>query len=111
MGRETKMSKTVSTRLSEKEVAELEKIASKEKLDRSALIRRFVLNQLEEYKMKEKAKLYQKGLISLQEAATSASVSLYQMMEYIQREKIRPPTQSRAEFQEEISRSVKWLSK
>jgi predicted HTH domain antitoxin len=111
MGRVRKMSKTVSTRLSEKEVAELEEIASKEKLDRSALIRSFVLRQLEEYKMNEKAKLYQKGLISLQEAATSANVSLYQMMEYVQREKIRPPTQTRTEFKEEISRSVKWLSK
>ncbi|MHA1727440.1 MAG: UPF0175 family protein [Promethearchaeota archaeon] len=105
------MSKTVSTRLSEKEVAELEEIASKEKLDRSALIRSFVLHQLEEYKMKEKAKLYQKGIISLQEAATSASVSLYQMMDYLQREQIRPPTQTREEFREEISRSIQWLSK
>ncbi|MHA1618265.1 MAG: ribbon-helix-helix protein, CopG family [Promethearchaeota archaeon] len=105
------MSKTISTRLSEKEVAELEEIASKEKLDRSALIRSFVLHQLEEYKMKERANMYQKGIISLQEAATSANVSLYQMMDYVQREQIRPPTQTRAEFREEVSRSIKWLSR
>jgi len=60
--------------------------------------------------MKESAKLYQKGIVSLQEAATSAEVSLYRMMEYIQREQIRPPTQTREDFQKEISRSLKWLS-
>ena len=48
--------------------------------------------------MKESAKLYQKGIVSLQEAATSAEVSLYRMMEYIQREQIRPPTQTREDF-------------
>jgi predicted HTH domain antitoxin len=104
-----KMSKTISTRLSDKEVAELEEIAAKEKLDRSALVRSFVLHQLEEYKMKESARLYQKGIVSLQEAATSAEVTLYKMMEYIQREKIRPPTQSREDFKEEIAKSLKWL--
>jgi hypothetical protein len=30
-------------------------------------------------------------------------------MEYVQREKIRPPPQTRPEFKEEISRSVKFL--
>ncbi|MHA1111517.1 MAG: UPF0175 family protein [Promethearchaeota archaeon] len=105
------MSKTISTRLSEKEVAELEEIAAKEKLDRSALVRSFVLHQLEEYKMKESARLYQKGIISLQEAATSAEVSLYKMMEYIQREQIHPPTQTREDFKKEIESSLKWLLK
>lgn len=104
------MSKTISTRLSEKEVKDLEEIASKEKIDRSALIRSFILHRLEEYKMIEKAKLYQKGVISLQEAATSASVSLYQMMDFVQREQIHPPTQTRAEFRKEITQSMKWLS-
>ena len=42
------MSKTISTRLSEKEVQKLEQIAAKEKLDRSSLIRKFLLQKLEE---------------------------------------------------------------
>ena len=105
------MSKTISTRLSEKDANELENIASKEKRDRSALVRKFLLHQLEEYKMCENTKLYRKGVVSMQEAATNAEVSLYQMMEYVQRENIRPPTQTKAEFTQELSRSMKWLSK
>jgi len=50
------MNVNVSFNISDKELAELEEIAAKEKLDRSALIRSFVLQQIEEHKMKESAK-------------------------------------------------------
>jgi predicted HTH domain antitoxin len=103
------MSKTISTRLSDEEVQRLEQIAQKEKLDRSALIRKFLLQKLEEYKIKEFGELYRKGIVSLQEAATGAQVPYYQMMEYIQQEHIRPPTQSREDFQQEIQKSMKIL--
>ena len=69
------------------------------------------MHKLEDYKMVKKAKLYQKGVISFQEAASSAGVSLYQMMDFVQREQIHPPTQTRTEFREEITQSMNWLSK
>ena len=106
-----KMSKTISTRLSEEEVQKLEQIAAKEKLDRSSLIRKFLLQKLEEYKICEFSELYRKGVVSLQEAATGASVPLYQMMEFIQEEKIRSPSQSREEFEKEIHQSLEYLNK
>jgi predicted transcriptional regulator len=43
------MGKTVSTRLDENDIKKLDKIADKEKVDRAALIRKFVLQKLEEY--------------------------------------------------------------
>jgi len=86
-------------------------IAAKEKLDRSSLIRKFLLQKLEEYKIREFSVLYQKGVVSLQEAATGAEVPLYQMMEFVQLEKIRPPTQSREDFDEELKQSLKYLNK
>lgn len=46
------MGKTVSTRLDENDVKKLDKIADKEKVDRVALIRKFVLQKLEEYEIK-----------------------------------------------------------
>lgn len=104
------MSKTISTRLSEEEVQKLEQIANKEKLDRSALIRKFLLQKLEEYKIREFSELYRKGVVSLQEAATGAGVPLFQMMEFVQLEKIRPPTQSREEFDKELKQSLKYLN-
>ena len=56
------------------------------------------MNKEEDYSIKESAKLYQKGIISLQEAATASKVSIYEMMEYMEREKISPPPQSPEEF-------------
>ena len=107
----SKMSKTISTRLTEEEVQKLEQIAAKEKLDRSSLIRKFLLQKLEEYKIREFGELYRKGVVSLQEAATGATVPLYQMMEFVQVEKIRPPTQNREDFEEEIRQSLNNLNK
>ncbi len=104
------MSKTISTRLSDEEVQRLEQIAQKEKLDRSTLIRKFLLQKLEEYKIREYGELYRKGVVSLQEAATGANVALYQMMDYIQIEHIRPPPQSKDDFQKEIKYSMDLLN-
>lgn len=103
------MGKTVSTRLDENEVKKLDKIADKEKVDRAALIRKFVLQKLEEYEIKQMAELYQKGVVSLQEAATQANVSLYEMMEYVKRENIRPPDQEEEDIIAEIEESKRYF--
>lgn len=55
--------------------------------------------------MRQMAEYYRKGVASLQEAATQAEVSLYEMMEYIHAEQIRPPEQSTTAIQEEIRKS------
>ncbi len=64
------MTDVVSTRLDEKEIEELNQICEKERIDRSALIRKFLLAQIAEYRMKEAGEKYRKGLVSLAEAAT-----------------------------------------
>ena len=51
--------------------------------------------------------LYQKGIVSLQEAASQANVSLYEIMEYVQKENIHPPDQAREEIITEIEDSKK----
>ena len=96
------MSKTISTRLEDNEVEKLDEITKIEKIDRSSLIRKFILEQIKIYEMKNASEYYRKGLMSMQEAATAAQVSLYEMMDYLQKEKIRPPLQSKEEIQEEI---------
>lgn len=103
------MSKTVSTRLDNEDAEKLEKIAEKESLDRAALIRKFILQKLKEYDIKEMADLYQKGVVSLQEAATQAKVTLYEMMEYVQKENIHPPDQPKEEILSEIEKSKKFF--
>ncbi len=55
--------------------------------------------------MKQIVELYQKGIVSLQEAASQAKVSLYEIMEYIKRENIHPPDQLKEEIIAEIEDS------
>ncbi|MHA1758359.1 MAG: UPF0175 family protein [Promethearchaeota archaeon] len=99
------MTNIISARLNKKEIEELNKIAKKEQIDRSALIRKFLINQIKEYKMKEMGEKYRKGIVSLAEAATMADVSIYEMMEYIEREKILPPALSKEEMEEQINKT------
>jgi predicted HTH domain antitoxin len=55
-----------------------------------------------EYRMRKVANYYQKGIMSLQEAATQAKVTLYEMMDYLQKEKITAPPQTSAEIEEDL---------
>jgi len=107
--KEKEMSKTISTRIDDEDAEKLEKIAKKENIDRSALVRKFILQKLKEYDIKQMTELYQKGIVSLQEAASQANVSLYEIMEYVQRENIHPPDQSKEEIIAEIEQSKKYF--
>jgi len=102
------MSKTISTRIDDEYVKKLEEIAKRENIDRSALIRKFILQMLKEYELKRMAELYRKGIVSLQEAATQAKLSLYEIMEYVDKENIRPPDQTKEEVLTEIEKSKKY---
>ncbi|TFF99317.1 MAG: ribbon-helix-helix protein, CopG family [Promethearchaeota archaeon] len=101
------MTDVVSTRLDEKEIEELNQICEKERIDRSSLIRKFVLAQIVEYRMKEAGEKYRKGLVSLAEASTLAKVSIYEMMDYIEREKIQSPSLSEEEMKKESNKAKK----
>lgn len=100
-----KTSKNISTRIDNNDVKKLDEIAKKENIDRSILIRKFILQMLKEYEIKRTTELYRKGIVSLQEAASQANVSLYEIMDYVQRENIHPPDQSREEILSEIDKS------
>ena len=73
------------------------------------VLRKFILQKLKEYEIKEMTSLYQKGIVSLQEAASQVNVSLYEIMEYVQRENIHPPDQSKEEIIAEINQSKKYF--
>ncbi len=105
------MTRTISTRLSEEEIEILNEIAEEENIDRSGLIRKFLIQQIKGYRIKKMAKYYRKGVISLQEAATAAKVSLYEMMEFVEKEHIRPPIQPEKEILTEIKDSTSLMEK
>ncbi|MHA1727455.1 MAG: UPF0175 family protein [Promethearchaeota archaeon] len=103
------MTNVISTRLDEKEIEELNKISKKEHIDRSALMRKFLIAQISRYKVREAGELYRKGLVSLAEAATLANVSIYSMMEYVEREKIQPQVLTKKEMEKELKNTWKLL--
>ena len=90
MENRTIMSKLISTRLSEEEIQELNDVAKLENIDRSTLIRKILTEKVKEIRMKKMGELYHNGTISMQEAATAAKVSVYEMMDYLHRNQIRP---------------------
>lgn len=55
--------------------------------------------------MKKIANHYRKGIVSLQEAAYQAKVTIYQMMEFLEAEKINPPSQSDEEIVHDLKRA------
>ncbi len=93
--------------LDKKEIEELNQICEKERIDRSALIRKFLLTQITEYRLKEAGEIYRKGVISLAEAAILAKVSIYAMMEYVEREKIQPQVLTEKEMEDELINAKK----
>ncbi len=88
--------------MKKEEIDILNKISDKEHIDRSALMRKFLLQQITEYKMKDASEKYRKGVVSLAEAATMANVSIYEMIEFCQREKITAPSPSEKEIVQEF---------
>ncbi|MGV9203016.1 MAG: UPF0175 family protein [Promethearchaeia archaeon] len=60
---------------------------------------------MKEYRMREAGEKFRKGLVSLAEAANLAEVSIYEMMEYIDREKIRSASLSEEEMEVELKES------
>lgn len=56
--------------------------------------------------MQRVGELYRKGLVSLQDAATQADVTIYEMMDFLQKEKIRPPLETIDEIKSGIEKSL-----
>ncbi|MHA1129517.1 MAG: DUF6290 family protein [Candidatus Helarchaeota archaeon] len=81
---------TISTRLNEKEIELLQKIMEIEHLDRSALIRKWILEKIEEYFMQKYGESFSKGECSLEEAANQARVSLWRMIDYVRKQNLWP---------------------
>jgi predicted transcriptional regulator len=63
------MAKTVTTRLEDKYVNKIDEIAAKKGIDRSALLRLFLVNSLREQSIQDSLENYKSGTVSLWEAA------------------------------------------
>lgn len=82
------MGKTITSRLPDDMVEEIEWIAEIEKLDRSSVIRRLLDRAIPEWKLEYSLKLYQDKKISIGKAAELSSISIWEFMEKLSQYKI-----------------------
>jgi len=82
------MGKTITSRLSDKMVKEIENIAEIEKLDKSSVIRRLLDRAIPEWKLEYALKLYHGKNISLGKAAELSSISIWEFLEFLSEHKI-----------------------
>lgn len=82
------MGKTITSRLPDKMVEEIERIAKLENLDRSSVVRRLLNKAIPEWKLEYALKLYQHKEISLGKAAELSSLSIWEMLEKLSQNRI-----------------------
>ena len=75
--------KTVTARLPEETLEEIEAIAERERVDRSELIRRLLDDALAKRRVDEAVESYRGGRVTLWRASEMAGVSLRAMMEIV----------------------------
>ncbi|MEE8403428.1 MAG: hypothetical protein V3R93_06715 [Candidatus Hydrothermarchaeaceae archaeon] len=104
------MGEVIATRLPEDAVEELRRLAKEEHMERSALVRKMLLDSLEESLLKKAAASYQRGDISLEEAAVRAKTSIWKTMDYLRANNILPPPESLKEMEEGLKKTEKAIS-
>jgi len=72
-------------------LTEIEKLAKKEQIDRSELIRRLLDAALQQRRIDNALRAYQDGKVTLWRAAEMAGLSLRQMMELVKEKKVAIP--------------------
>ncbi len=73
------MAKTVTTRLDDRYVKKIDEMAARKGIDRSALLRSFLLCALKEHTIRDSLEDYKTGTTTLWEAAQRCNLSLWQM--------------------------------
>ncbi|MHA1674167.1 MAG: hypothetical protein ACTSYI_11135 [Promethearchaeota archaeon] len=79
---------TISTRIDEKILKEIEEIAHEMNLERGVLIRKYILDGYQENIIRKNIDLIQQGEVSIGQAAQNANVSIYRILETARQLKI-----------------------
>jgi len=97
--------KQLNVRVPAEIVGALEEIAREERLDKAAVVRRFLLDGIERWRLEHALNLYRAGRITKERAAEMAGVTLYEFLELVQERGIPAPL-SVAEALEEVKAIV-----
>jgi predicted HTH domain antitoxin len=79
------MAKTVTTRLDDKYVNKIDEMAAKKGIDRSAILRLFLVNSIREQTIQDSLENYKSGTISLWEAAQHCDLKLWEMIKEVEK--------------------------
>lgn len=82
---------TVTTRIEEKLARLIDEIARKEGMDRSTVVRRFLLSASKEWRVEKSLEDYEQGKITLWQAARKCGLSLWEMIDEVKKRKVRVP--------------------
>jgi len=82
------VAQTVSVRLSEESLREVDRLAERLKTDRSEALRRFIERGLREARVDDALDRVRRGKASIGRAAEEAGITLYEMLELVRRHHI-----------------------
>jgi predicted HTH domain antitoxin len=72
---------------------------------------KIITEKVKELRMKRMAESYHKGTLSLQEAATAANVSLYEMIDFLELHQIYPRNLSEKEMEDHFEYAQEIIKK
>ncbi len=79
------MAKTVTTRIDDEYVKKIDELAARKGVDRSALLRSFLLYALKEHALRDALEDYKAGGITLWQAAQRCDLSLWEIIQEAKR--------------------------
>ena len=82
-GRLEAMAKTITTRLDDEYVKRIDELAAQKGVDRSALLRSFLLYALKEQIIRDSLENYKSGKTTLWETAQQCNLSLWEMIQQV----------------------------
>ena len=74
---------TIGVRIPEEMLKDLEESAREENMDKSTVIRHFIIEGLREYKRERAARLYKERRVSINGAAELAGLTIREMVDYL----------------------------
>ena len=82
---------TVTTRVEEELVKIIDDIAKREGMDRSTVVRRFLLKAVKDWLIEKSLEEYEEGRLTLWQAARKCGLSLWEMVEEVKKRRVHVP--------------------
>lgn len=77
----TETTRQLNLRIPESILDELERIAAEEQVDRTAIVRRLLVDGMRRWRLERALRLYEQGQVTKERAAELADVSIYEVMD------------------------------